>query len=203
MGKNDPANGGVNPNLIRDLSPDIIGTSRNTVEIQRCHCGSRFVGARQSHEVLKGMDTIEQIKQKLGSKIKKFEEKNSKRYYIDILPADIVDASRVLFNDMKLRFIIATGIDRRDGLEILYHFSEDKTGKVISIRVLMTDKEKPEIDTISNVIKGSEWIEREMWELLGINFKGHPNLKHLLLTDDWPSGDYPLRQGKGEGRKSD
>ena len=144
------------------------------------------------------MNMIEQIKEKLGNKIKKFEEKNSRRYYIDILPLDIVNVSEVLFKDIKLRFIIATGIDRKDGLEILYHFAEDKTGKIVSIRVLITNKEKPEIETISKVIKGAEWIEREMWELLGINFKGHPDLRHLLLRDDWQSCNYPLRQGQGE-----
>lgn len=146
------------------------------------------------------MNTIEQIKQKFGSRIKKFEEKNPRRFYIDILPADIATAATILFKDFGLRFIIATGTDRRDGIEILYHFSEDKTGKIVSVRVLIADKKNPEIDTISGVIKGAEWIEREMWELLGINFKGHPNLKHLLLRDDWPEENYPLRQGQGEGR---
>ncbi|MEW6556754.1 MAG: NADH-quinone oxidoreductase subunit C [Elusimicrobiota bacterium] len=144
------------------------------------------------------MDVIEKIKEKLGNKIKKFVEYNPRRFYIDVLPSDIVEVARILFNDFELRFIIASGVDRRDGLEILYHFSEDKTGKIVSIRVLIPDKEKPEIETISKVIKGAEWIEREMWELLGINFKGHPNLKHLLLRDDWPSCNYPLRQGQGE-----
>ncbi|MDD5687766.1 MAG: NADH-quinone oxidoreductase subunit C [Elusimicrobia bacterium] len=147
------------------------------------------------------MNVIEQIKEKLGNKIKKYEEKNKKRFYFDISPSDIVSISKYLFDDIKLRFIIATGTDRRDGIEILYHFSDDKDGSVISFRVLITNKEKPEIETISHIIKGAEWIEREMWELLGINFKGHPNLKHLLLRDDWPEGDYPLRQGQGEGRK--
>ncbi|HAX61119.1 MAG TPA: hypothetical protein DCX95_00965 [Elusimicrobia bacterium] len=144
------------------------------------------------------MEIIDEIKNKFGSKIKKFEEKNPRRIYIDILPSDIVEITKTLFVELKLRFIIATGIDRRDGFEILYHFAEDKTGKVITFRVLITDKEKPEIETISKVIKGAEWIEREMWELLGINFKGHPNLKHLLLRDDWPSCNYPLRQGQGK-----
>ena len=106
--------------------------------------------------------------------------------------------TKFLFDEIKLRFIIATGTDRRDGFEIPYHFSEDKTGNVVSIRVLLVDKQKPEIETISNVIKAAEWIEREMWELLGINFNGHPNLKHLLLRDDWPEKNYPLRQGMGQ-----
>ncbi|MDI6641206.1 MAG: NADH-quinone oxidoreductase subunit C [Elusimicrobiota bacterium] len=44
------------------------------------------------------------------------------------------------------------------------------------------------------IIKGAEWIEREIWEMLGINFKNHPNLKRLLLATDFPEGIYPLRQ---------
>ena len=40
----------------------------------------------------------------------------------------------------------------------------------------------------------AEWIEREMWELLGIDFKNHPDMRHLLLDDDWPEGNYPLRR---------
>ncbi|MFA5778829.1 MAG: NADH-quinone oxidoreductase subunit C [Elusimicrobiota bacterium] len=149
------------------------------------------------------MKIIDEIKNKFGSKIKKFEEKNPRRFYIDILPSDAVFAAKILFVELQLRFVIATGIDRPDGLEILYHFSDDKSGCVISVRVLIADKERPEIDTISKIIKGAEWIEREMWELLGINFRGHPNLKHLLLRDDWPEKNYPLRQGQGEGRKND
>jgi len=43
-------------------------------------------------------------------------------------------------------------------------------------------------------MKCAEWIEREIHEMFGVNFKGHPNLKHLLLKDDWPEGNYPLRR---------
>jgi len=147
------------------------------------------------------VNIIEIIKNNLKVKIKKVEEKNPKRFYIDISPGDILDITKILFLDLKMRFVIATGIDRCDGIEILYHFTDDKTGVVVSFRVLITDKAKPEIDSISKIIKGAEWIEREMWELLGINFRGHDNLKHLLLNDDWPKKNYPLRQGQGEGRK--
>lgn len=149
------------------------------------------------------MEIIEEIKNKFKSKIQKFEEKNPKRFYIDISPGDIVDAAKILFVELRLRFITTTGIDRRDGIEILHHFADDKKGIIVSVRVLIADKEKPEIDTISKIIKGAEWIEREIWELLGVNFRGHPNLKHLLLRDDWPEKNYPLRQGAGKGRKND
>jgi NADH-quinone oxidoreductase subunit C len=59
---------------------------------------------------------------------------------------------------------------------------------------MIEDRAQPEIDSITPIFPGAEWIEREMWEMLGINFSGHPNLKRLLLADDWPEGKYPLRQ---------
>ena len=89
--------------------------------------------------------------------------------------------------------MIATAQDTPQGLEILYHFSFDQTGQVISVRVLITDKKNPQIDSIAVLFKGAEWIEQEMWELLGINFIGHPNLKRLLLAEEWPEGKFPLR----------
>lgn len=147
------------------------------------------------------MDTLSLIKEKLGAKIIKIEEKNDKRFYITIEPSDIETAARVLFDDIKLRFIIATGIDRRDGVEIIYHFSDDKNKLSVNLKVLITDKKNPEINTISHIIKGANWIEREMWEMLGVVFKGHPNMKHLLLRDDWPEGNFPLRQGMGNPRE--
>ncbi|MCX5716363.1 MAG: NADH-quinone oxidoreductase subunit C, partial [Candidatus Omnitrophica bacterium] len=91
------------------------------------------------------------------------------------------------------RFITATAIDLVSAIEILYHFCDDKSGKTISLRTVLLDKQHPKIQSIAPIITGAEWIEREMWEMLGIDFTGHPNLKHLLLIDDWPEGKYPLR----------
>jgi len=56
------------------------------------------------------------------------------------------------------------------------------------------DRDKPALESIAGICKGAEWIEREMWELLGITFKNHPDMRHLLLADDWPEGKYPLRR---------
>jgi NADH:ubiquinone oxidoreductase subunit C len=140
------------------------------------------------------MDIIDEVKQKLSTRIKYFFQKNQQRIYIDILPEDLVESAKILFKDLGFRFAIASGIDTRDGIEILYHFSHDKTGKMVSLRILIPDKKNPVVDSLTSVIKGTEWIEREIWELLGVNFRNHPNLKHLLLVDDWPEGNYPLRQ---------
>ena len=94
-----------------------------------------------------------------------------------------------------------TGIDVRQYFELTYHFSDDASGAVFSVRTRIHDKKDPRIDSVAPLIKGANWIEREIHEMLGIVFNGHPNLKHLLLADDWPAGNYPLRQdGKSDGR---
>ncbi|MGB5487465.1 MAG: NADH-quinone oxidoreductase subunit C, partial [Lysobacterales bacterium] len=66
-------------------------------------------------------------------------------------------------------------------------------GIVITLRVLV-DHDSPELDSIAPMYPAAEWIEREIWELLGIHFKGHPDMRHLLLADDWPEGNYPMRR---------
>jgi len=139
------------------------------------------------------MSLKEQIKEKLGNKIINWHEHSAKRIYLSIQPKDLKEVAKILFKELGLRFATATGIDTPAGIEILYHFSFDKTGEIFSLRVLIEERKKPEIDSLTSVFVAAEWIEREMWELLGINFIGHPNLKHLLLIDEWPEGKYPLR----------
>lgn len=134
------------------------------------------------------------IKDKFSDKILKLEEKSTPRIYIDFRPQDIPQVVRFVFKDLGCRLATATGMDTPQGIEILYHFSHDVTGKMISLRTLITDKKNPEIQSITPIFPAAEWIEREMWELLGINFTGHPNLKRLLLAEDWPENNYPLRK---------
>ncbi|MBU0951644.1 MAG: NADH-quinone oxidoreductase subunit C [Elusimicrobia bacterium] len=141
------------------------------------------------------MESIaEKVKEKFGSETVKYFEKNAKRHYFDVDAGSIVKLTKILFHGMGFRFITATGIHIRSGFEILYHFSYDKTGEVVTLRVFLNEKEKPEIDSITPLFVGAEWIEREMCEMLGINFRNHPNLKKLLLDSSWPDGKYPLRQ---------
>lgn len=134
-----------------------------------------------------------QIQEKLGSKISAFRQPALRRVYFSVMPGDIREVGRVLFSELGLRFVIATGQDTPEGIEILYHFAFDKSGEVVSLRTLLTDKKSPRIDSLAVLFPAAEWIEREMWELLGIDFIGHPNLKRLLLAEEWPQGKYPLR----------
>ena len=142
------------------------------------------------------MEIKEQIQEKLKDKIIDWQEKSPRRIYFTVKKEDILQTAQVLFKDLGLRFSIASGTDLPDALELLYHFSFDKTGEFYSVRVLLTDKKHAQIDSLVPLFIGAEWIEREIWEMLGINFIGHPNLKRLLLADDWPADKYPLRHDK-------
>lgn len=151
-------------------------------------------------------DAIKKIQDKFGPKVLKIDSANAKRAYVDIGPEDIVEAVKYLFKDMGLRFNIATAVDDFDAIEILYHFANDASGFVVSLRVMMKDKEDPHIDTITTITKSAWWIEREIHELFGVHFDGNSDLRPLLLPDDWPQGVYPLRKNfivpKRDSRKA-
>ena len=139
-------------------------------------------------------EALDKIKGRLGDKVLKVEKHNDKRAYIDIYPKDIVELVRYVFKDLGFRFNIASAVDDFDCLEIIYHFSFDVSGIVVSFRAMLKDRNDPHIDTITTVTRSAWWIEREIHELFGIEFNGNSDLRPLLLPDDWPKGVYPLRK---------
>lgn len=138
-------------------------------------------------------DIITTIQTRLADAIKSVKRKSNRRIYIDILPHSLEDASHLMLDEFGARLQIATAIDTSKGFEVMYHWALDADGIVITLRVLV-DHASPELISIAPMYPAAEWIEREMWELLGIRFKGHPDMRHLLLADDWPEGNYPMRR---------
>ncbi len=143
-------------------------------------------------------EVLAKIEQSLSDKTVEIFKKSDRRTYIEVKPEDIPEASRFIFRDIGARFQIASGIDTPTGFEILYHWALDAYNHIVTIKTKL-DKEKPEIDSIAPVCVAAEWIEREMWELLGITFRNHPDMRRLLLIDDWPEGVYPLRRDYSTG----
>jgi NADH-quinone oxidoreductase subunit C len=138
-------------------------------------------------------DRIEKIRKALEGKAKNWREHHGGRFYCDVAPEKLVEVARLLFENHGLRLATASGLDGRSHMEILYHFSADSEGAFISLRVSLP-KNELEVDSLAPFMKAAEWVEREIHEMLGITFKGHPDLRHLLLSDDWPEGKFPLRR---------
>jgi Ni,Fe-hydrogenase III component G len=145
-------------------------------------------------------EVVEGIKSKFGDAIIDVFEKSPRRTYITVDPARLPDVAEYVYKELGGRFSIASGMHMVHGFEILYHFALDKTHRFLDLRVIL-DPEKPSIESCARRVPATEWIEREMWELLGIEFRNHPDMRHLLLTDDWPEGNYPLRRGWKDWRE--
>ncbi len=86
-----------------------------------------------------------------------------------------------------------TATDMRSELEVCFGIwcYEKKTYVLVKSKI---PRDAPVIDSIVDIIPGSTLYEREAHELVGVDFKGHPNLDKLLLPDDWPEGSHPLRK---------
>ena len=147
-------------------------------------------------------EVVEGIKSKFGDAIIEVFEKSPRRTYITVDPARLPDVAEYVYKDLGARFSIATGMHMEEAFEILYHFALDAKDRFLNLRVKL-DLEKPSIETCARRVPATEWIEREMWELLGIEFRNHPDMRHLLLTDDWKVGNYPLRRDWKEWRGGD
>jgi Ni,Fe-hydrogenase III component G len=135
---------------------------------------------------------IESINKNFREEIIETEIKSAIRATVTINKDALIKVADFLFNKLKLRFIIASALHTKRGFEIYYHFSNDLTGLVINLHVVLP-KQKPEIKTLTSLFEAANWIEREMHEILGINFIGHPNLEKLISEGNWAKGVYPYR----------
>ncbi len=98
--------------------------------------------------------------------------------------------------DKGARFITIVAIDRRlmdKVFELLYFFSLDDKREIYVLRTKLPHY-SPSINSITPLIPAANWIEREVRDLLGIEFEGHPDPRRLVLPDDWPEGVHPLRK---------
>jgi NADH-quinone oxidoreductase subunit C len=133
------------------------------------------------------------LTENFNSDILEVVEKNQRRITVTINPDSILRICDWLYNESGFRFVIASAVQTKRGFEIYYHFSLDISGLVLNIHVIL-DSVKPEVESLSNMFNASNWIEREMHELFGINFINHPNQEKLISEGNWAEGVYPFRK---------
>ncbi|PEE21156.1 NADH-quinone oxidoreductase subunit C [Bacillus toyonensis] len=76
-------------------------------------------------------------------------------------------------------------------MEVYVHLFSYGKKQSVAVKVKL-DREEPQVESVTALWKGADWPEREAYDLLGIAFKGHPNLSRILMPDDWVG--YPLRK---------
>ena len=151
-------------------------------------------------------DFVGEVIQSLGDAVLEVHQCEARRGIARIDPARTVEVAEKIFAMEGSRLGTATGIDVRDGMDVLYHWIferfdggaagepvEGQSGVVVTLKVLAARPEI-EIESIANVVVAANWIEREMHDLLGVNFRNHPDMRRLLLDDSWPEGVHPLRK---------
>jgi NADH (or F420H2) dehydrogenase, subunit C len=84
---------------------------------------------------------------------------------------------------------LITGIDKKDKLEVVYHLHNVKENQYIVVRTETSDERVP---SISSLYPSANWEEREQYDMLGLVFEGHPNMKRLFLPESWVG--HPLRK---------
>jgi formate hydrogenlyase subunit 5 len=134
---------------------------------------------------------VDLIKNNLADAVVDLKVPREKKAYIFLKPERHRDAVSLLLKkvaDTELSTI--TGVDLGNEIELNYHMVCEGT---ITLKNSVP-KEKPVTKTITDILPGANLYEREVFDLLGVDFEGHPNLQRLLLPENWPQGNYPLRR---------
>ncbi len=139
----------------------------------------------------------QELKSELESKfpggILSWEERSPHRVYAAVKPESLREMARHLYAGLGLRLSTATAAHILKGFEILYHFALDRGGVVLSLRVSLGEG-PPAADSIADLVPAADWIEREMAELMGVEFRGRASTEPLLSSEEWPKGVFPLRK---------
>jgi formate hydrogenlyase subunit 5 len=106
------------------------------------------------------------------------------------------NVAEALVNELGARFMISVGTDERPitgKYAIVQLFSLDGEHLYVLVKSPVSEND-PSIESITSVIAGANWAEREFRDAIGVTPEGHPDPRRLLLADDWPEGMYPLRR---------
>ncbi|MBI4495428.1 MAG: NADH-quinone oxidoreductase subunit C [Deltaproteobacteria bacterium] len=121
---------------------------------------------------------------------------------VQVRPEDILPVCRFLHDDPELAFDFLTdlcGLDNRPQaprFQVVYHLCAMEGRRRLRLKVALPE-EDPRLSSVVSVWKGANWLERETYDMFGIVFEGHPDLRRILLTPDWEGHplrkDYPLQ----------
>ncbi|BAS27663.1 NADH-quinone oxidoreductase subunit C [Limnochorda pilosa] len=114
---------------------------------------------------------------------------------VEVEPGRLVEVATYLRDDPELRFdylAMLSGVDRlEEGFEVVDHLTSLEKGLRLILRTRVPRSE-PVCPSVTGVWPGADWHERETYDLMGVRFEGHPDLRRILLREDWEG--HPLRK---------
>ncbi len=115
--------------------------------------------------------------------------------YLAVPASRLVEVCRYLRFDPPLAFdflSFMTSIDWKTHFETVYYLVSTLHKHKAVLKVKVEDRANPEVPSITSIWPTADWQEREVFDLMGIRFSGHYNMRRILLPDDWEG--YPLRK---------
>jgi NADH:ubiquinone oxidoreductase subunit C len=139
--------------------------------------------------------TNDELKTVLAARFPAAEVKAGIQYTeMTVKAEDLHETAVQLRNTDELFFdylICLTGIDYPENMGIIYHLESIKHRHVMVLKVRTADRINPAVDTLSDVWISAKYHEREVYDLLGVHFNNHTDLRRLFLEDGW---GFPLRK---------
>ncbi len=113
-----------------------------------------------------------------------------------VVPADkLVSICKILKESKIFSFDCLsnlTAVDRKDRFEVVYHLFSYSLRHEVTLKVVLPRDETAHIETVERLWGCANWLEREVYDLFGIKFDGHSDLRRIMLPDDWVG--HPLRK---------
>ncbi|HAY34845.1 MAG TPA: NADH-quinone oxidoreductase subunit C [Ignavibacteria bacterium] len=141
-------------------------------------------------------ETIELIRLKLGNfQIEYTDVNGTPAIYIE--PKDVIEVCNILKNDESLKYnslVDGVSVDRfekKSRFEMIYNLVSIDYNKRLFIKIRL-DSKKPEMETLSGIWASANWYEREAYDMMGINFRNHPDLRRMYMPDEFEY--HPLRK---------
>ncbi len=119
----------------------------------------------------------------------KEEKSKDGRKVLRIPKEDLLDLMKDMKNGGFDSLSLISTVDFRDRVEVVYHLTNSKTEEMLVIKSETRDSRMP---SVTSLFESANWDEREQYDMMGIIFEGHPNLKRILLPEGWVG--YPLRK---------
>ena len=142
------------------------------------------------------MLTSEQLKEHILSIYPDAEFEEGSQFLTVVVPsAELHKIAEQLKNDEKSQFdflFCESGVDYPEYLMVVYHLKSTALGHSMVLKAKIDDRENPRIATVYDLWKTADFHEREIFDLFGIVFENHPDLRRIFLDDDWVG--YPLRK---------